>query len=187
MTGVMSTLRADHRNMTQLLDVLDAQFQMLEEGGSPDYEVVSGIMEYCLNYPDLYHHPKEDIVYRALRARRPEAAEKMGNLETLHAELGDLTRRLAAAVRQVLSGAEMDRGSVVGLAKEFTASYRHHIEMEEEHFFPVAENLLIAEDWADIQSDLRVADDPIFGVSEIGSLQDLRRRVLQWHGVGSTA
>lgn len=187
MTGVIAALRSDHNNMSQLLDILDEQFQVLQSGERPDYEVITGIMEYCLTYPDLYHHPKEDLVFRALRARRPEAVETLGDLESLHAELGALTRRLAAAVRQIQEGAEMDRGAVVGLAKTFIDSYRHHIEMEETHFFPVAENHLIAEDWADIQRDLRVAEDPLFSASEVGDLQDLRRKVLRWYEPGASA
>ncbi|MEM7223855.1 MAG: hemerythrin domain-containing protein [Pseudomonadota bacterium] len=187
MTGVIDALKSDHINMLRLLEILESQVEALEQGSDPDYEVVSGIMDYCLNYPDLYHHPKEDVVFRALRKRRPEAVEKMGDLENLHGELGALTRRLAAAIHQIVSGEELDRGAVVALGKEFIAAYRHHIEMEEEYFFPVALNHLIAEDWADVKRDLRVADDPLFGSAPVADLRDLRHRVVAWHELSLSA
>ena len=187
MTNVIAALKADHVNMLQLLEILEANISALERGERPDYDILSAILEYCLNYPDLYHHPKEDSVFRALRARRPEVVQGMGNLEQQHDELSSLTRRLGASIRQILLEAELDRGAVVALAQEFIASYRHHIEMEEKWFFPAAENHLIAEDWSAIHRDLRVATDPIFDGVAAKDLQDLRERVLRWHRLGPAA
>lgn len=187
MPQVIDSLKADHVNMVQLLDVLDDQIGALERGAGLDYEVLSGILEYCLTYPDLYHHPKEDLLYRALRTRRPEVLQGMGDLECLHRELAEQTRRLAAAVHQILLEAELDRPAVVELAKAFTAAYRHHIAMEEEYFFPAAENYLVAEDWSKIQLGLRVVADPLFDGARARDLLDLRQRVLRWYELSLTA
>ena len=59
---LMSGLRGDHRNMAMLLDSLDREIDKLAASGETDYDLVRDIMLYLTEYPDVVHHPKEDIV-----------------------------------------------------------------------------------------------------------------------------
>ncbi len=67
------------------------------------YDIVRGVIDYCLTYPDLYHHPKEDLVFARLQLRDPATAEALGDLRAEHEALGEAIRHLAAAVRQASS------------------------------------------------------------------------------------
>ena len=78
MSKVMNALEQEHLDMGKLLDALERQIVILEGGGTPDYDIVQGVMDYCLTFPDLHHHPKEDLVYRRLAARDPTAAAGVG-------------------------------------------------------------------------------------------------------------
>ncbi len=84
--------------MAKLLSALERQLAVFDQGESPDYDIVQGVIDYCLNYPDLYHHPKEDLVLERLQAVDPVAAAGIGDLAAEHQDLANLTRRFAAAV-----------------------------------------------------------------------------------------
>ena len=69
---VLDELRADHRNLTILLDMLDREIARLKSVEDPDYELLHDIMMYMTGYPDAVHHKKEDWVYAKMAAIRPE-------------------------------------------------------------------------------------------------------------------
>ena len=180
MSEVIETLRRDHINLAELLRVLDTQMAVFENGGRPDYELLAGIVDYCLNYPDLHHHPMEDEVLKKMREVAPEAAKKVGDLDALHRELGDLTRRLSAALHQILNEAEVDREAVVKLAKDFIEAYRAHINAEELYFFPAAEMALSDSDWEDVERGIADLDDPLFGTAVAKEYKQLHETIMRW-------
>lgn len=180
MSQVMKSLEQEHRDMAKLLDALERQIAIMEQGSTPDYDIVQGVMDYCLTFPDLHHHPKENLVYRRLASRDPAAAAEVGDLLEEHAALGEGTRRLSAAVRSVLDEAEISRDALLELARDFLGHYRHHIARENEAFFPVARERLTAEDWAAIEADLDDGHDPLFGGTVDQRFANLRQHILDW-------
>jgi len=180
MSEVIETLRSDHENLSALLRLFDKQIAVFEEGEHPDYELLSDIVDYCLNYPDLRHHPTEDVVLEKLRAVAPEAAEPVGDLAAHHADLHDLTARLQSALQQILNDAEVDRGAVVALAQDFLRHYRNHIESEDTAFFPAAEAALSAADWAEVEEDVAELDDPLFGDKVAEEYRLLHEAIMSW-------
>ena len=64
--GILRTLREDHRNMGRLLDVLESQIEVFRRGDKPDYEILTETVDYCLNYPERFHHPLEDQIFRRI-------------------------------------------------------------------------------------------------------------------------
>ena len=168
--------------MAGLLDVLERQIAVFREGEYPDYEIIEAVVDYCLTYPDLCHHPKEDLVYQALRETDPEAAESIGDLLADHRELATLTRRFADAVQQVLQESRMPRESFANLATGFIDAYRRHMEMEETLFFPAALRSIGETDWAEIDARVSDRDDPLFGVMVEQRFQALRDDILSFGG-----
>jgi len=163
MAEALRLLRREHANLTRLLKVLDRQIALLGGGGQPDYDIIRGVVDYCPDFPDLCHHPKEDLVLAKLRQRDPKAAEKVGDLEGEHVKLAALTRRFTEAIERVLMEEELPRDWILGRAREFESAYRRHIAMEEQIFFPAAEHALGVSDWAGIDARVADRDDPLFG------------------------
>ena len=180
MSQVMNNLEQEHRAMDKLLDALERQVATIERGGTPDYDIIQGVMDYCLTFPDLHHHPNEDLVYRQLARLDPAAAAGVGDLLEEHAALAEGTRRLSAAVRSVLDEAEMPRDALLKLAREFLGHHRRHIAREDENFFPVARARLSAEDWAAIEAKLGAGHDPLFGGTVDQRFANLRKHILDW-------
>ena len=162
MVQVMLDLRKDHRKMGLLLDILEQQIAPLRDGEEPDYEVMREIMTYCVNYPDRFHHPKEDIVYRRL-IELGASASQVGDMEVAHQELRGLTQRLYDATEEGHKSGSANREVLTSLLESFVDSYRLHIDAEETVFFPLAEDLLSPEDWSAIRAEVAEMKDPLFG------------------------
>jgi hemerythrin-like domain-containing protein len=52
--------------------------------------------------------------------------------------------------------------------------------MEEKVFFPLAEETLVPEDWAQIDAKVSDSDDPLFGEKVEQRFQELREQILDW-------
>lgn len=152
----LNLLRREHAQSTKLREILERQIACFGAGEAVDYVIILGVIEYCLEFPDQCDHPEEDLIIRKLWKRNAAAAQAFGDLEGEHANLAGLTREFAAAVRRVLSGAELPRPRIMVLAKEFIDTYRQHMKMEEVIFIPAAKRALTSQDWAEI--DARMVD-----------------------------
>lgn len=163
MPEVLTRLHKEHADFARLLDLLDRQ-RALFAAGSADYDTIGAILQYCLEYPDAVHHPKEDLIYGALRSRDPDLAAEVGDLEEEHRDLALAARELAALIERALAEVLVDRTHVHDLTRDFIRRYRHHIEREELHVFPAARQVLSDQDWADIDGRMEGSSgDPLFG------------------------
>ena len=96
--AAMEVLRQEHANMTLLLDLLERQIAALRQHDGVDFVLIGGIVDYFLTYPDLMHHPKEDILFHRLQELDPAAAAEAEGLVSGHEALGLLARSLARAM-----------------------------------------------------------------------------------------
>ncbi len=162
MSQVMEQLRTDHLNMARLISVLDLEMRTLEGAGTPDFELMLEILDYALNYPELCHHPKEDLVYRKLMERDPVSSEVVQDLLEEHKKLTMMTKEFAELLRGITLDGEVPREKLGALGREYMALNRRHIEREEITVFPLAEKALKDEDWVEIDAAIS-GDDPLFG------------------------
>lgn len=187
MRSVIGELRTEHANMERLLRILDRQIEIFEAAGQPDYGIVQDIILYFLDFPDQCHHPKEDLLAQKLLELSPDRAARLSGLAELHTELAALTRKVASVVRRVLEEAELPRAQVIGAAREFTSAQRHHMAMEEEHFLPLAEDLLSEGDLRELESEIFAKDDSLFGPKIEEHFASLRDDILKWEKIGRQA
>ena len=178
MPAAIDSLRQEHVNMSKLLTLLERQIGVFNAGGTPDYEIVAGIVEYLRDWSDHWHHPKEDIILDKLRQRDPAAAEAVGELEKGHEALAALTEQFLDLIHEVLREEELPRERVSRMAAEFILSQRRHMEGEESVFLPAAERALTSEDWADIAMRISNPEDPLFGRSVEKRFETLRRDLM---------
>ncbi len=178
--NVIDALYQDHANLAELLDALERQLAVFDQGETPDYDIVQGVIDYCLNYPDRYHHPKEDLVLERLQALDPVAAAAIGDLAAEHEDLASLTRRFADAVHAILQDIEVPRGPFEDAARRFLEAYREHMDKEERAFLPAARRSLSEADFADIEARLSQRVDPLFGAGGEARFAALRQDILHW-------
>jgi len=163
MVRILEVLRREHASMARLLNALERQVKAIEGGGEANFHIVASILDYYLSYPDLCHHPKEDMIFSKLKARVGGEPENIGDLLGEHERLGNLTRNFtSAATRQGIADANLPNTWFHSMARNFLDAQRKHMSLEEQLFFPEAENSLTEEDWADLDARVNDPDDPFF-------------------------
>ena len=100
---IIERLSQEHRNIEKLLAILERELEVFDRGDRPDYEVIRAVISYFEVYPEVYHHPQEDLVFAKLRTRDPVAAAKVGDLAHEHHKGAERLRQVAQAVRYVLA------------------------------------------------------------------------------------
>lgn len=172
MSDALLLLRLEHENLGQLLDLIDEQRQLTKAGDDLDLGLLETIAEYFGGYPDKCHHPVEDLLYRRLKMRDPDAVSDPDKLEAEHAQIERLTAELAEAI------ASSDDGpGLAEVLERFVNDYRKHMAMEEEHFFPAAAKALSEQDWDEIDFRLFDSPDPLFDHAAHERFHGLRERI----------
>ena len=180
MSTLIGTLREEHRNMALLLDALERQVWTFAQSGAPDYELIIGIADYFLGYPDLCHHPKEDVVFEQLRAAVPQEASRIGDLLAEHRTVHERVQHFRSIIGAVLQDSEVARSDVVETVREFVNAERTHMRLEEERFFPLAEMALTPADWSVIERTLKARQEATYedGIDE--AFDNLREALISW-------
>jgi hemerythrin-like domain-containing protein len=179
---IIDQLGRDHRNMRLLLDIIEEEMNAYGDGRVPDFDLLRMIAEYTLEYPDLVHHPKEDLVFERVVMRDPGANTVIGHLVREHKELGGLTRRFAGALSDAARDVELPREWLDSLTREYLLANRMHMQTEETHFFPRALAILTDEDWAEIERSAANTEDRVFGNEVAESYLYLYERILALRG-----
>ena len=182
MVQVIDQLGRDHRNLRVILDIVEEEMNAYREGRVPDFDMLRMIAEYTLHYPDLVHHPKENLVFERLVMRDSGAKAVIVDLVEEHRRLAELTRRFAAAISNAARDVELPREWLDSLAREYLVANRLHMQVEEEHFLPRAMAVLTDDDWAAIDERLAHTDDPVFGEKVAEAYLYLHERILKLHG-----
>ncbi|HUL10233.1 MAG TPA: hemerythrin domain-containing protein [Candidatus Acidoferrum sp.] len=182
MVQIIDQLGRDHRNLRLLLDIVEEEANAYRKGRTPDFDLLRLIAEYSLHYPDLVHHPKENLIFERLVVRDPGAAEVVGDLIAEHRKLAELTRRFAAAMSNAARDVELPREWLDALAREYLQANRLHMQFEEQYFLPRAMAALTEEDWLAIDENLSYAGDPVFGEKVAEAYLYLHDRILRLRG-----
>lgn len=182
MSRVLDELHRDHRNMAKILAILEAQLELLRAGETADLDLMQRALDYSLDYPDLCHHPKEDLIFDRLARRDSTAQPLVDRLLTEHREIAQATRRFADAVHAVAQDFQVPRDRLVAVGEAFVALSRRHIQQEEAELFPRAERMLSEADWAEIDAAAVRKPDPVFGGSVEDHYLSLHAQVLQLSG-----
>lgn len=180
MSKVIPALRTDHSNFVHLLDLLEGQLdESMQVEGQADYALMQDIMLYMTRYPDLYHHPKEDLVFTRLVARDASARSIVDELMNQHKTLAEKGTRLFETLRNVVDGEMVRRDTLDAQGRDYLSSMRSHIDTEESQVFRMAERLLPETDWADVDNAMEHMEDPLFGKIVGKEYRDLYEFVIQ--------
>ena len=180
MTRMIELLRDEHRDIEQLLKVLERELKVFDRRERPDYEVIQAIIDYFQDYPDCCHHPKEDMIFDKLKARNPRAAKRIGDVEAEHRQETERLDRVAKVVRHVLLDREILRETFSTVVRDFIDHQRAHMALEERTLFPAAANALRPQDWQEIDSKWNDKTETLFNVAMEEKCHSLRDRILRW-------
>lgn len=144
----IQALHNEHIYMFNLLDSLNEQVGYIVSGEDADFNLLLDIVDYMQNFPDRYHHPKEDIIYQRMALRDSDVAREVLALLDEHRILGKLIDRLADAIRDVhVMPTVLKKQRAGELCADYEARLRDHINTEEGRILPRALEVLCEEDW----------------------------------------
>src|SRR5210317_1200890 len=159
---LMAELREDHRNMSIILDLLADLVEEMAEDEDPDFELFDEIMRYMTVYPDAVHHPKEDVIYEELRARRPDLSEDLSHVPDDHREIARLSCLLREEVEAINAGAAVRREKMIEDTASYVQCLREHMRWEETDLFRRIDLMLDAEPYRVDISEYEHIKDPVF-------------------------
>ncbi len=180
MTSILEQLGQDHGNVARLLDLMEAQRRCLSRGEHSDLSLLASIMRYLTQYQDVFHHPREDLLFTRIAARSPSAQSDIEKLESEHLSLGVKGIGLCDAI----TTSQQDRPveSLAGCLEEYGFLLREHMAYESSNAFPLAQIILSRADWKALDEQFEVGIDPLFGPNVERAYQLVFERFGSQHG-----
>ncbi|RQP22695.1 hemerythrin domain-containing protein [Piscinibacter terrae] len=130
----------------------------------PDFAVLRAMLFYVDEFPQKRHHRKEStLMFPKLRARTPLARDLLDRLDAEH----DTGERRIQDLEHALLGFEMmgepRRAAFETAAQAYVDFYLAHMALEEREILPLAERVLTAEDWQELDEAFSANRDPLAG------------------------
>ena len=172
-----SAWRTEHEYFQRLLALLQTQLDVFHRGERPNYELMLDVIRYLREYGDAFHHPREDVAFALLAARRPEMDLPLARLRQEHRVIQRAGERLETLLDDVLAGALVARAEVEVAAATYLVYFGNHIAREEETVLAAADGALTPEDWEAVRTAVAAPRDPPSGASPQERYRELARHL----------
>ena len=162
MSNVIAALERDHANIAKLLDILESEILAIEVGKTPDYPLLQDIMRYMTQYPDRFHHPKEDLIFVQLLKREPGVRDDVEDLLEEHISIALAGQEFDRLLRTSAVDSVEVREQLGASGFAYIRALREHMLKEERKLFALAKAIFTKEDWQVIDEAVKAIDDPLF-------------------------
>jgi hemerythrin-like domain-containing protein/quercetin dioxygenase-like cupin family protein len=159
----LELIAEEHRRFSKLLDLLTAQLELFHRGEQPDYDLLEDVFFYMINYPDRFHHPKEELLFSKIAEHVPSVRAHVAELGRQHRQIAAAGTRFLDNLQSVLNDGLLTRQAVEQPALEYISLYRAHLALEEQEILPLGQKYLRPDDWAKIDAAVKTEEDPLFG------------------------
>ena len=178
MSDVIAALDRDHANVAKLLEILESEMLAIEVGKTPDYPLMQDIMRYMTQYPDRFHHPKEDLIFKQLLKRNPGARDDVEDLLEEHVSIGLAGQEFDRILRTSGIDSVEVREQLEAAGFAYIRALREHMLKEEKKLFPLAMEVLTKEDWQVIDEEVDAVEDPLFEAQIADEYQRLYKLII---------
>lgn len=168
----------EHRTIAAMMDAMEAEIIELEAKGAFDIDLVRLILSYMAEYPDRFHHPKEELLFAAAAAKRPAFADLAATIHEEHEDLPGTTAALQVTLDVIVIGQSMPLDDVLGALKSYVMRQRAHMAAEKDHLFPALLEILGADDWTVAEAQAAAIEDPLAGGADPGPYRRLQDLIL---------
>jgi hemerythrin-like domain-containing protein len=177
MADAIAMWRAEHADYSRLLDILEEQLAAYHAGSDPDYRLMLDIVSYLQEFPDRFHHPREDVAFAMLIERDPALQLPINRLLQEHRVIAATGEALVDRLTDILEGMSVARAALEAPAALYLVYYRHHIATEEREILPRAAKLLTPADWGVVAGAVSSRPDSLFGERFEERYRELRERI----------
>lgn len=181
---LVDRLATDHRNMFALLEVLEGEISQYEGDTSASLSIASDIMYYMTRYPDLFHHPREELLFERLAATDPPVRRLINELNYEHRVLAESAADLHELICRLVTENGNEQNLLAAKTRGYANMLRDHMRKEESGVLPLARVLLDDADCMVLGHELSLPADPLFGDRIEQGFLDLRKYLLSSDKVG---
>jgi hemerythrin-like domain-containing protein len=130
----------------------------------PDFGALRAMVFYLDEFPEQRHHRKESmLLFPKLRARTPLSRALLDRLDQDHARGERDIRELEHALLAFEMMGEPRRRAFEDAVHRYVEFYLSHMALEEKEILPLAERVLSAQDWAELDEAFSANRDPLTG------------------------
>jgi len=159
----LETLRNEHGLIRQFLDNLTLAVEKLQNEEPPPREFFDLAVEFAREFADRFHHFKEEHVMFVRLAQKKSGAID-GQIEALRHQ-HERGRNCVAAIADALDGYAAGKPAQVSQVLENVAAYaallRNHIHKEDHIFYPMAQEVLSAEEESQLEAEFAKAREKV--------------------------
>lgn len=177
MSKCLDELQKDHSNLEKLLNLLTEQLQILEQDDEVDFSLILDIVDYVESYLDLYHHPREDAMFKMYLAKSSSGRAMIDKLMKEHRALAQLTQSLCKLLNGIMHDAVISKETFKQELSAYIQHQKDHLTTEEEKVFPLINKTLTKEDWRQIEKEIPAREDPLFGKQVLEQYETLYARL----------
>jgi hemerythrin-like domain-containing protein len=159
---VVGALYVEHQYVARLLEILEHQISAAARAEPLDRQASIAVMSYMTEYPDAYHHPREDAMFARLAERDSGLVAQIAEIKRAHRTIGSAGKKLLAALLRLEANSRVDEGRVISRMNDYVKALREHMSIEERDLFQRAREVLDERDLEEIDRAFVRVIDPIF-------------------------
>ena len=163
--ATLRIIRDEHAALAAMLQsILLLLAQHRRHATLPDFGALRAMLFYVDEFPEQRHHRKEtELLFPKLRARTPLSRELLDELDADHAKGERRIRELEHALLAFEMIGEPRREAFEHAATQYVEFYLAHMGREEREILPLAQRVLTADDWAELDEAFEANRDPLTG------------------------
>ncbi len=146
----LERLKTDHQRMCRILLQLDRDLQLSQEPETDIREVLLPVVNalyFIAGYPEQWHHPLEDLLFRRLLEVDAPCAQSVEQLLDEHESMALQTKSLLQRFEPLLQSGEPPHNSLISDSHDYFRTQTRHQRCESDNVFPVMSAFLDSGDW----------------------------------------
>ena len=175
----------EHRALSAMLrSILLLLGEHRRRGTLPDFGALRAMLFYVDEFPEKLHHPKESrLLFPKLRGHSAHSDVVLDRLDRDHERGEHAIRGLEHALLGFEMMGETDqheprRATFETAMTLYVRFYLEHMHIEESEVLPLAEAMLGAGDWAELDEAFLANRDPLAGFDAVAAYQPLFKKIL---------
>ncbi len=153
-------LSSEHRVIERVIATLETAADRLDAGQAVPPEFFLDAADFIKGFADGCHHAKEEgVLFPAMRANGlPQQGGPVGVMLMEHEQGRVFTRGMRAAAERLRGGDASATGEIVANARGYAALLRQHIQKEDHVLFPMADQVIPADQHETIFEDFETVE-----------------------------
>ena len=176
----LTIIRDEHAALAAMLKSIPMLLEHHRRNGKPvPFDVLRAMLLYIDEFPEKLHHTKESrLLFPRLRQRSDAAGALLDRLDRDHERGERAVRDLEHDLLAWEVFGEPRRAAFEQALARYVEAYLEHMRLEETEVLPLAERVLGAEDWQDLDTAFLANRDPLTGHEPEDAYRPLFKRIV---------